>query len=186
MERGEVMAEKKKRGNPDIVKNQAWKKSPVIGNNGFDLAPGDNSVALKHAIEMAYIWEPIDLSSDEELQKRIVQYFEYCFENDIRPGVEGMALAIGVDRRTLWNWETERSGTLGNSRSDIIKKAKQILANYMEMLSQDGHIHPVTAIFLMKNHFGYADKSELEFAPKQQLEQKLSPEEIAQRIARND
>ena len=163
------------------------RNSPVIGTNGFLTAPGDNAEILKHAIEIAYRWPPINLDSDDEVEERIIKYFQYCFDNDIKPGVEGMALALGVNRRTLWDWEVGNSRAGVNSRrSDIIKKSKQILADYLESLSQNGKINPVTAIFLLKNHFGYSDKQELEIKASQPLGDQLSPEEIAKRVGLPD
>lgn len=162
------------------------RNSPVIGDNGFLTAPGDNAAILKHSIEIAYKWPSINLDSDDEVQERIIKYFQYCFDNDIKPGVEGMALAIGVNRRTLWDWETGNSRSVVSSRrSDIIKKSKQILAEYLESLSQNGKINPVTAIFLLKNHFGYQDKQEFEVRASGQLTPTLSPEEIAKQIPKD-
>lgn len=163
------------------------RNSPVIGDNGFLTAPGDNAEILKHAIEIAYRWPPINLDSDDEVEERIIKYFQYCFDNDIKPGVEGMALALGVNRRTLWDWETgARRGQSSSRRADIIKKSKQILAGYLESLSQNGKINPVTAIFLLKNHFHYTDKQEIEIKANQPLGEELSPEEIAKRVGLPD
>lgn len=171
---------------PKKKRKSNGKNSPVIGTNGFMTAPGDNSNILKHAIEIAYRWPKIDLNSDEEVEDRIIQYFQYCFDNDIKPGVEGMALAIGVDRKTIWDWEVGRSRSqAGSSRSDLIKKAKQILADYMENLTQNGKINPVTAIFLMKNHFGYRDQQEINVTAGSALGEGLSPEEIAKRLPKD-
>jgi hypothetical protein len=108
----------------------------------------------------------IDLNSDEAVKDRIQEYFTYCIEKDIKPGVEGMAMALGINRRTLWEWETGGlRANAGNSRMDIIKKSKQFLAQYMESLAQNGKINPVTAIFLMKNHFGYKDSQDINIIP---------------------
>lgn len=174
----------------DNVKDEVVKKrksngknSPVIGDNGYMTAPGDNSKAISQIMGI-YNMPKIDINSDEAVEKRIQEYFEYCFGNDLKPGVEGMALAIGVDRRTLWDWETGRKrGELGSSRSDIIKKGKMFLANYLEYLGQNGKINPVTFIFLMKNHNGYTDKQEIEIAPKSQLGDAVSPEEIQSKLS---
>lgn len=172
-------------GNEDNTVNEVVKrksnKAITFGDNGFDLQPGDNSKSLS---DMLYIYNlpKIDLTDDSQIQERIKDYFNYCIGKDIKPGVEGLAMAIGVDRRTLWNWEVERSGTVGNTRSDMIKKAKQFLALYMENLSQNGKINPVTAIFLMKNHFGYVDKQEVVVTPNQNLDAGQTPDEIAKLI----
>lgn len=156
-------------------------KSPTIGDNGFLTKPGDNSETTLKMLAL-YNMEPIDLNSDEAVKNRIQEYFQYCVEHDVKPGVEGMAMAIGVDRRTLWDWENGISRNKTSTRADIIKKAKQFLALYLENLAQSGKINPVTAIFLLKNHFGYSDKQEIEVARRNPLEPTLSWEEIAKQI----
>lgn len=121
------------------------------------------------------------VATPEEVEQRVTEYFDACIQNSIRPGVEGMALALGVTRQTLLNWQSE-----GNQKGEIITRAKQMLAALLESWSMSGKINPVTSIFLLKNHFGYADKSEIEFAPREKLQQELTPAEIAKRIARMD
>lgn len=44
----------------------------------------------------------------EELEDRFNEYLEICVNFGLPPTVEGMGLSIHVDRRTLYNWETER------------------------------------------------------------------------------
>lgn len=161
------------------------KKRPGNNKEGFmksfnKLPPGENSKILKHSLEI-YNWDKIDTNSTEEVEERICKYFLYCFENDIRPGVEGMALAIGVNRKTMYSWETEHRGS-NPERAATIKKAKQFLADYMEQLSVNGKINPVSAIFLMKNHFGYTDKQEVTIAPTNPLGDEITPERIAESI----
>lgn len=155
--------------------------SPMIGNNGFDVAVGDNATAVKN---MLYIYDmpKIDIDSDVAVEQRIQEYFSYCIDSDIRPGVEGMAMALGVNRRTLWDWE--QGNTRNNSvvRSDIIRKGKQFLALYLENLASTGKINPVTWIFMMKNHFQYKDVQEVSFSGNNPLGNQMSAEEIMKQL----
>ena len=97
-----------------------------------------------------------------QVKERIGQYFEICAEDDMKPSVAGMALAFGVHRKTLWAWANGiDSAYLPPASRDLIKKAYQFLNAQMEDYAQNGKVNPVTAIFLMKNHFGYADKQEV-------------------------
>lgn len=134
-------------------------------------------------LKVIYDLPKIDLNSDCEVENRISQYFEYCMETGLRPTVEGLALAIGIDRRTLWDWEVgnTRAG-LGSRRSDIIKKAKDYIAFLMSDAVMEGKINPVTWIFYAKNYFGMSDKQEIEVARRNPLEPTLSWEEIAKQI----
>lgn len=147
-----------------VKRKSNGKNSPVIGENGFDITPGDNSTAVK---DMLYIYSmpKINVDSDAEVEQRIQDYFSYCIDRDIRPGVEGMAMALGVNRRTLWDWEQGNTRNSSVVRSDIIRKGKQFLALYLENLAQNGKINPVTWIFMMKNHFGYKDSQDINIIP---------------------
>ena len=160
-----------------------WKNrnSPMIGNNGFDLTQGDNRKAISDMLHV-YSMPPIDIDSDEAVEQRIFEYFQYCIEKDIRPGVEGMAMALGVNRRTLWDWET--GNRRGNSivRADIIKKAKQFIALYLENLAQNNKIYPATWIFMMKNHYGYKDQQDITITPNNQLQPNMTREQIIEKV----
>lgn len=80
---------------------------------------------------------------------------------------------------TLWRWEQE-----GGSRGAIIAKGKQLLASLMEQWAVTGAINPTTAIFLQKNHFGYADTYQFEATQTNQLNSLPTVEEVRQRIPR--
>lgn len=116
----------------------------------------------------------------EQIQERISLYFHYCMEKGIRPGMEGMALALHTTRRTLERWV---AGTLRPDLQDIIVQAKQMLAAYLEYASMSGQIFPATGIFLMKNWFGYKDQTEqtIEVKPAR-FGENMTDEQIANMI----
>ncbi|MBO5967299.1 MAG: hypothetical protein J6S14_02240 [Clostridia bacterium] len=66
------------------------------------------------------------VKSDDECADRLNEFFASLAETGELPSVEKMALALGVVRTTLWNWENG----LGCSaaRTAMIKRAKEILA----------------------------------------------------------
>jgi hypothetical protein len=51
----------------------------------------------------------------------------------------------------------------------------------LEQHMQSGKINPVSGIFLMKNHFGYADKQEVVVTPNNPLGDQKSDAELEQR-----
>lgn len=129
-----------------------------------------------------YNWPKIDINSDEEVADRIKLYFEYSMENDLKPTIEGLALAIGVSRSTLWDWETgRRRADVNSSRADIIKKAKDYIAFLMSDGAMNGKINPVTWIFYAKNYFGMSDKQEIEVKAQQPLNE-IPLDEIQERV----
>ena len=75
--------------------------SPVIGMNGYNLEDGDNSKFMKVQIAL-FNMPDIDMEDKEEVAQRLSDYFQLYAENDMKPTVTGMALALnGMSRQTL-------------------------------------------------------------------------------------
>jgi hypothetical protein len=119
----------------------------------------------------------INYSDPVEVEARIKQFFKFCEEVEMRPTVELMALAIGVSRKTLWAWEQE-----GNTRGEIISRAKQCLAALMEQWGITGRVNPAAMCFLMKNHFGYHDDIRIEPVQTNKLDSLPTKEEIVRKL----
>ena len=160
--------------------------SPVIGMNGYDLEPGDNTKFLQLNIEL-FNMEKIDLHDEEAVAKRLDEYFMLYAKYDTKPTVAGMAMALGMNRRTLIaivnDYATGGSGyktALPQEVALIIKKAHSLLENLWENYSTNGKINPVTAIFLGKNNFGYQDKTEYVVTPNVHQDN-YDPDSIRQR-----
>ncbi len=119
----------------------------------------------------------INPNDPEQLEERIKYFFTWCAENHLRPGVELMALSIGVTRKTLWMWEQA-----GGTKGEIITRSKQVLAALTEQWGITGKINPVTLIFLLKNHFSYRDTVELQASTATSLDTLPTKEEVTKRI----
>ena len=131
--------------------------------------PGDNRKYLEHSMVMLD-WPDVNVREPEQVKERMGMYFALCAQDDMKPSVAGMALAFGVDRKTIWAWANGvDSKTLPTESRNLIKKAYQLLNAQMESYMQNGKINPVAGIFLMKNNMGYADKQEVVLTPNQQL-----------------
>ena len=144
-----------------------YKKSPVIGDNGLQLDPGDNTKFLTVSMMIAAL-PKINLRDPVAVENRMGEYFRIYAENDMKPTVSGLALALGMDRRTLSairsNKPTGGTGyytSLPKEVTDSIKKAYIIMENLWENYMQNGKINPVAGIFLGKNNFGYTDQAEV-------------------------
>ena len=142
------------------------------------LEPGDNQKYIMHDLKM-WNWPAVDMTQPKDVSERIEQYFQICAEDDMKPSVAGMALAFGIDRRTLWKWVNGiESAYIPSESRDTLKKAYQFLNAQMENYMQNGKINPVAGIFLMKNNMGYVDKQEMVLTPNQQLGDQVSPEDL--------
>jgi transcriptional regulator with XRE-family HTH domain len=125
--------------------------------------------ARQKQLKVIYDLPKIDLDDDTAVSDRIDYYFTYSAEQGIKPSVEGLALAIGVSRSTLWDWENgRRRAELSDSRADIIKKAKDYIAFLMSDAALENKIFPVTWIFYAKNYFGMKDSQDINIIPNNQ------------------
>ena len=154
-----------------IKKKPRGSNSPVIGMNGYDLEPGDNTMYLQQSLELMNL-PTIDLHDVVAVQERINEFFNIMAKYDTKPTVAGMAMALGMDRRRLWairnDQPTGGSGygsALPPEVADCIKKAYMLMENLWENYMQNGKINPVTGIFLGKNNYGYQDTVEHVLTP---------------------
>lgn len=162
--------------------------SPVIGNNGLMLQEGDNAKFLGVNIKL-FNMPSIDMDDAEAVAQRLTDYFNLYAENDMKPTVAGMAMALnGMSRQQLWaivhDKPTGGAGYLAalpRDIADLIKKAYKIMENLWEGYMNSGKINPVSGIFLGKNNFGYQDKTEYVLTPNTQNESDYDPEDIKQR-----
>ena len=169
-----------------IKKKPRGGNSPVIGDNGLMVNPGDNTMYLQQSLELMNL-PTIDLHDVVAVQERINEFFNIMAKYDTKPTVAGMAMALGMDRRTLWAIRNDQpTGGAGYKTAlppevaDSIKKAYLLMENLWENYMQNGKINPVSGIFLGKNNFGYQDKTEYVVTPNVQQDN-YDPDSIRQR-----
>lgn len=179
------MDEPKKRGRgrppkytPDNPKPKRDEKNPldVIRKpavnwlpNTVDIPEGDNNKYTTFALAIMQL-RPINLANADDVQQRVLEYFQLCADYDMKPGIAAVALALGTDRRRLWEIYTDQEKQLliPQECKAIIKRVYNSLDFLWESYMQNGKINPVTGIFLGKNNFGYKDQQEYVLTPNQQ------------------
>ena len=182
------MATKKK---DDVVeqivkKPRGGKSSPVIGDNGLMVEQGDNTKYLALGMRLFQL-PPIDLNDSEQVKNRLMEFFQIHADADMKPTVSGMGMALGLDRRRLWEIKTGNYGTqkslseLPTLTKDSIKRAYEYMEILWENYMQNGKINPVSGIFLGKNNFGYQDKAEYVLTPNMQTDSDYSADDIKKR-----
>lgn len=171
-----VKAKKKPRGVSKDMADGKW----------LQTEPGDNTKIV--LTNMKFFNMPaIDLYDPAAVQERLIEYFQIYGDADLKPTVAGMGLALGVDRRRLWDIKSGNYVNVGGYKDlppetvDLVKKAYEILETSMEAYANAGKINPVMAIFMMKNHFGYQDKTEYVLTPNQQQASDYDAEDIRKR-----
>ena len=181
------MATKKK--NEELVETTETKpkKKPRGKNIGETLSPvtdpGDNAKYISVSLQL-FNMPSIDLHKPELVQERLTEYFEIHVKADLKPTVAGMAMALGIDRRRLWEIKAgvqDRNQDLPYETRDSIKKAYDFLENLWENYMNNGKINPVSGIFLAKNNFGYQDKVEHVLTPNMNNSADYSAEDIRAR-----
>ena len=175
----------------EIVKAEKKKMKPRGGNNfltdaALNVEDGDNTRFLMANIELMNMPD-IDVMDAEQVEQRINDYFKLYAKHDMKPTVAGLAMALGLDRRRLWEIKTGAAvgGTgkqhLPQATLDSIKKAYFLMENLWETYMNSGKINPVSGIFLGKNNFGYQDKTEYVLTPNQKNDSDYDAEDIRKR-----
>jgi hypothetical protein len=172
----------------EIVKQ---KKKPRGGNNiltdaALNVQPGDNTKYVMLGAKLFNL-PPIDLKDSDEVIDRLNEFFKIHAEADMKPTVSGMGMALGLDRRRLWEIKTgAKMG--GTSEYDLptltlvsIKRAYEYMEILWENYMQNGKINPVSGIFLGKNNFGYQDKTEYVVTPNMNNDSDYSADDIRKR-----
>lgn len=98
--------------------------------------------------------------TDEEIKQRIDEYFLFCQQSSIRPGIESLCLSLHISRTTLFNWN---NGTNCSAKcQEYVQSAKAFIGAFIEQAMLGGKISPPSGIFLAKNWLGYKDTVSIE------------------------
>jgi hypothetical protein len=171
----------------EIVKKRkpAGMAAALAGDLGQE--PGDNTRIVQTSMKF-FDMPRVDLKNPEAVRERLAEYFKIYGEADLKPTVAGMAMALGVNRRLLWaianDQPTGGNGyklNLPEESTDLVKKAYEMLEMSMEAYANAGKINPVMAIFMLKNHWNYQDKTEYVLTPNQQQVTDYNADEISKR-----
>ena len=141
--------------------------------------PGEMSKMILQAMTISH-WPQIDTDDAEQVAERIDQYHQYCFEQDMKPDMPGMALALGVNRHTLWKWENGIESNKPQAVRNVLKRGRDINELLMSQMMTMGKINPVVGIFLLKNSHGYKDQQDVVITPNNPLESE-DPEQARKR-----
>lgn len=145
----------------------------------MQLAPGEMGKMVQAQLDVASL-PPIDTTDPKQVEQRTDEYFKLCVIHEMKPGMAGWALALGVTSETLRTWG--KGEHRNDGRSATIKRGKALLEALWEQYMLNGKINPVTGIFIAKNNYGYRDVQEVEVTPANPLRDGLqTPAEIEAR-----
>lgn len=159
-----------------IVKSNRADRLPQ-SDAQLDLKPGDNNRFAQKNLELFRL-PKVDLMDNEAVLSRIDEYFAIMAKYDSKPTVTGLAMALGIDRRRLWEIKTQNFGNVTGKYTQLPEEVVETIRktyDYLEIMWEDymlnGKINPVSGIFLGKNNFGYQDKTEYVLTPNSQKEE---------------
>lgn len=98
--------------------------------------------------------------TDDEVAKRIDDYFDFCQYSSIRPGIESLCMSLHISRTTLFRWNN--GNDCSPYRQELIQSAKSFIGAFLEQAMLGGKISPPSGIFLMKNWLSYKDAISIE------------------------
>lgn len=102
------------------------------------------------------VGRPPKFESVEQLEALIESYFENCKQKNKPYTITGLALWLDTTRETLMDYQENK----GDEFSDTIKRAKLKCENWVEEGALTNKINPTSAIFNLKNNYGWKDKTE--------------------------
>lgn len=98
--------------------------------------------------------------TDEETKQRIDDYFAFCEQSCLRPGIESLCLSLHISRTTLFRWNNGED--CSEYKQELIQSAKSFIGAFLEQAMLGGKISPPSGIFLMKNWLSYKDAISIE------------------------
>ena len=101
---------------------------------------------------------PIDIADPDVVRERGELYLRHCLENDLSPGVVGLCLALGIDRRTFSGWAS--GAHRARTHQAIAIRFKNLMESLTVSRMLEGDLCPTVGIFFLKCHYGYRDQSE--------------------------
>lgn len=140
---------------------------------------GKREKAKKNALAFnieALSLPPVDTSDIEAIKERTTLYLNGCADKDIKPGVQGLCLWLGVERSTWYDWCN--GTTRRDTHYNFCNRVMVLLAASWESNMQENKTNAVSGIFLGKNDFGYKDKSEVVVEPKQSVTNETTMSEV--------
>ena len=118
----------------------------------------ENARYIVHSVKLSAFGK-IDRTDAEQVRARTIEYLEACVNDGMKPNLTGYALALGTNRQGLQQMFLSRN--MDHATLDALDSGVAMIENVMLELMLDQKINPVTAIFLLKNHFAYSDQTNI-------------------------
>lgn len=149
IERGNTISGNKSKLSEYMSNPNVKKFNSIITSKSFERLHNSNSNG-----------RPCAFSSREECLEEVEDYFKLCYECNVIPTIASLALYLGLNRDTLYNYANNPKIY---KFSDVLKNAIDTCQSYQEGAVLDGSIQAVPFIFLSKNYYGLKDTTDISF-----------------------
>lgn len=135
--------------------------NPRVAARADMIDPTDNSRSIAFLRELMKL-PSLDFSSDEEVEARTDLYLDKCAEHGMRPLLASYALALGIDRQTLYRVRKGEKTSLGVTPStrEFVQKTSSLIESSLANQLITAKSGQVGLIFALKQH-GWKDTVEV-------------------------
>ncbi len=117
-----------------------------------------NANYIYHAVQLSRLGK-VNFDDPHEILDRTEDYLQSCIDYGIKPNLAGYALALGFNSvKGLQRCFADKR--MQKDCSDAVSKGYLIIEEIIVGYMLDQRIMPATAIFTLKNHFGYKDETD--------------------------
>ena len=129
-------------------------KSEVISTDDPDELSAQYGDAL-------YAMTPCDVTSIKAVKKRITDYIDLSTQYKQLPTFPGLAVALGVNKRALYDYATGRTKKIPDAVVNELNHFRDWISDLYERRVLTGKMQPVGWIFSSKNWLDYRDQVEI-------------------------
>ena len=116
--------------------------------------------------------------NDDELERRIQDYFELCETRGMIPTVEEMSMFMGYSRQYMNEVRRGKAKGFSPRTKDIFDRVADFMAAFDAKLAMTGKIRDAVYIFRSKNYHDMKDQQEVTFTANTNTEQEMSREDL--------
>ena len=184
---------KKKRGRPPWTpeqreayqkrRDELKKKGITMRPNfpqviGFGGSPEDKEMIAKIIGEVRMSFEMPMPKNDDELEQRVVDYFELCERRQMIPTMEELSMYIGFSKEYVSDVRRGKTNGFSPRTKEICNRITAAMSAIDAKLAMTGRVRDAIYIFRSKNFYGMKDQQEVTFNANVNSEQEMSREDL--------
>lgn len=129
----------------------------AIINEGIIVGDEDRKEIIQRSLETSLRFFKAPKVDESTIEQRCLEYFATCYHFGDNPTVEGLVLALGLNRANYYEW---KNGKKTKYIADILQKCNLIIQAYDTDLLMRNKINVAGYIFRAKNYYEMVDKVE--------------------------